>query len=89
MKNKKRSFGEWLSDILVGILLGAFWLLKTIPITTIFFFPLSVFSMLDDSKMDVSSNWLSWLAATMLIDGYFGHREAERKEQQVMQDFDR
>lgn len=87
MENKKMSFGEWLSDVLVGIILGAFWLLRTIPITTLSFFPTAVFSMLDDSKMDVSSNWLSWLAATMLIDGYFGHRETERKEQQVMQDF--
>jgi hypothetical protein len=88
MKITKRSLGEWLSNVFVGIVLSAFWLLKTIPFTTLLILPSGIFSLIGyNEEINLSSDWLSWFTIAMLIDGYLGHQNAERKEQQMMQNF--
>jgi hypothetical protein len=87
--NKKRSFGEWLSDVGAGVVQGAFWLFETIPLTAVIVLPLGIVHVILDLKRGQQSDWFNWLAVIMLIDGYFGHRRAERNEQEMMDRFHR
>ena len=87
MDSRKKSFGEWLLDIVVGIVRGALWLFETIPLTAIVVLPLGFVVMIVDWEIAVPSNRFIWFTVIMLIDGYVGHRHAERKKQQLMQDF--
>lgn len=77
-----------LLEIPSRLITGYLWLFEIIPLTAIIIIPAGLVMILMDMKVEVSSNSIL-LAVTsiLLIDGYIGHRNAEKKEQKKMHDF--
>jgi hypothetical protein len=88
MNDKRKTISVWLTKIITHLVKGTLWLFDVIPLTALLFLPIGVISILTSFKADVSPNiLLTLLTVTLLIDGYFGHKRAEEKEQKIMNDF--